>query len=85
MDYQTVELIKGPHLLYVGGNGLKTYGISVRILDAHRESASVEGKQLEYDINDYMIANYDLRHLGLEDDEIVALKEEMALMVEEQK
>ena len=85
MDYQTVRIIKGPHFLFEGGNGLKTYGITVEILDEQKEVALIEGKKSVYDINDYMIAYYDLRHLGLEDDAIVALKEEMAKLVKEQK
>lgn len=80
---QTHRIIKGPHELFVGANGHKTYGIEVRAIDENR--AREKGHRVEYSINDYSIAAYNLSFLGLSRSEEIELKTRVATLAKEQK
>jgi len=47
---KTVEIVKGPHLLYQGANGYKTYGITVRTLEPI-DDVERKGYQRTWDLN----------------------------------
>lgn len=57
-----VRIIKGPHLLFSGLNGSKTYGITVRC-DGPTSDVEARGYKREWDINDNTILNGNVRAL----------------------
>lgn len=79
-------ITKGPHLLFVGSNGNKTYGITIKHLD--EEYANRTGRKVEYSLNDYTLLNCDsdaFLFLGKTIEYIENLQAEIKKMKEEQK
>lgn len=74
-------IIKGPHLLYVGANGRKTFGITVQ------SNTSEEGKLQSWEINDSTLIKdahngHDYMHyLGLTHGEYEILIEDISLLM----
>lgn len=62
---KTVEIVKGPHLLYQGANGYKTYGITVKTLEPF-DDVERNGYQRTWDLNvqSMMIGNPYI-HMGM--------------------
>ena len=58
-----LELVTGPHVLWVGSNGRKTYGITVRATGT-KEEVELKGFQRQFNINDYMIARMGAQSLA---------------------
>lgn len=54
---QTIKIVEGPHLLFVGANGHKTYGITVEHL-GRREDVEARGFSRQYPINDYSLTTH---------------------------
>lgn len=81
---QTHIIIEDPHLLFIGANGHRTYGITVKSL---RPKSEVEkrGYAREWNINDYSISRGDLSFLGLSSDEKIKLKADVLRMAREQQ
>jgi len=73
---QTHSIIEGPHVLFVGANGRRTCGITVRSLEP-REYCELRGILREWNLNDYLIGNYDLSFLGLSAQEVNDLRSEI--------
>jgi hypothetical protein len=68
------RIIKGPHLLYVGGNGVKTFGITVEALEHDPKS----GYSKTWDENDHTIHKPNCQYaFGLTDDEYKKLVAEI--------
>ena len=67
------NIIAGPHLLFTGRNGHKTYGVTVQSALSADESRA-RGLRQTWDINHYTIARADLSTLGLTDSEAAALR-----------
>lgn len=84
MTHQNARIIKGPHLLFTGANGHKTYGILVQNLDPP-EKIERDGKCHTYTINDFSILNpcYE-QWLGLTGDEYNQVVEELKRLSESQ-
>lgn len=51
------KIIQGPHRLYTGGNGHKTYGITIQN-DRSREECAKTGHSFQWDVNEYSIKVY---------------------------
>lgn len=81
---QTHTIIKGPHLIFIGGDDYRTYGVTVRSL-LPKSEVEDRGKKREWDINDYSLSRRDLSFLGLSPDEEIELKAEVLKMVEKQE
>lgn len=78
-----LTIIKGPHLLYTGANGLKTFGITVK-----NNNWSV-GYLKEFDLNDNTLLNVNEDHLcerlGISRDEVKKLRNEIEDLLLENK
>ena len=70
------NIIAGPHLLFTGANGSKTYGVTVQST-LSVEDCEARGLRHTWDINDHVIGNADLSALGLSESEAIILKNEM--------
>ncbi|KKM43789.1 hypothetical protein LCGC14_1562520 [marine sediment metagenome] len=70
---QIANIIAGPHLLFTGVNGSKTYGVTVQSTLSPDESRA-RGLRQTWNINHYTIARADLSTLGLIDSEASALR-----------
>jgi len=78
------RLIQGPHLLWVGSNGRKTYGITV---ESTQERSEVEqkGYQRRWNENDHSILTKDFgTFLGMTAEEVEAMRAEIRRLVAEQ-
>jgi len=81
MTVKFATIIAGPHLLFTGANGVKTYGITVRS-DIDEKKAG--GYKQEWSINDHSIANAPPgagANFGLSNDAWIKLQAEVAAMV----
>ena len=81
---QTHTIIKGPHLLFIGTNKHRTYGITVKSLEP-KSKVEDRGYFREWNINNYSISKGDLSFLGLSSSEEIELKTEILKMVREQQ
>lgn len=81
---QTHTMIEGPHLLFIGANGHRTYGITVKSLEPKSEVED-KGYQREWNINDYLISSMNLSFLGLFPYKVTKLKTEISKMAKEQQ
>jgi hypothetical protein len=82
---QIAKIIKGWHLLFVGGNGHKTYGLGCETLNWDPKS----GYSHFWHLNDFSFLNlkrtsysYNLEHFGLTEEEYSKLKVELAQVLE---
>lgn len=81
-DPPIARIIQGPHLLFTGANGRKTYGIKVKALDPE---AVHRGFSDEWLVNDYDIQNPKWKDkLGLSDEEYKKLIDEINELVRKQ-
>ena len=79
------KLIQGPHLLWVGSNGRKTYGITVEST-FERSEVEQKGYQRRWNENDYSILKNDIgEFLGLTIEETETLRAEIRRLVEAQE
>ena len=76
MKNQIARIIDGPHLLFTGGDGHKTYGVTVRSMRS-AEDCKARGLKQTWDVNDHVIGKADLSALGLSEDEAITLKNEI--------
>jgi hypothetical protein len=85
---KTLEMVTGPHLLWTGSNGIKTYGITVRSVRG-KDEVEDKGYQRQFDINDYSIARLDsvraAEQLGVTLESFELIKSEVARLRTEQK
>lgn len=81
---QSLKMIRGPHLLYTGGNGFKTFGITVENL-MWTEGC---GYQKTYDLNDYTVSRLDPKtnasRLGMSQEDLQKVIDEVAQLREKQ-
>ena len=86
MNKPIAKIIRGPHLLFIGANGHKTYGIDVENLDPESVKS---GHSATWGINDCTIMKANGLELqekfGLTIEEVTKLKDDILRMVEEQK
>ena len=77
MGEQIAKVVEGPHLLYVGGNGHKTFGITVETIGVVEP-----GYSKRWPINDYSIKDPRYKDaLGLTDEEYRQILAEMERLV----
>lgn len=80
----TIKIVRGPHLLYTGTNGLKTFGIIVENLTWSPGCAY----QREYAINDHSIAKWDVKNVCVDFDisfeELLTIQAEVESLVKNQ-
>lgn len=79
---QIARIINGPHLLFIGANGNKTFGITVEAINP--EENRKKGYSTKWDINENTIfkANNVKEALGLTETEEKELKETLQNMME---
>jgi hypothetical protein len=80
MDMNNATITRGPHLLYTGADGSKTYGVTVANNDA---TDIARGRCASWNVNDCTIlANDGYREfLGLSDESFLALRAELAALM----
>jgi hypothetical protein len=86
MNKQTHKLIRGPHLLYTGGNGHKTYGITVKSIIPPNPVMTGRANH-EYNLNDYTLGIHEAEeflYLGETLESIKAIQAEIKKLEEEQ-
>jgi hypothetical protein len=75
------KIIKGPHLLFTGGNGRKTFGITVEALTHDPKS----GRSRVWNVNDHTLHNPNCKDaFGLTDLEYAKLVDEIDILVKKQ-
>ena len=61
---QTAKVVKGLHVLYKGGNGKNTHGITVHTLNV-TVGRDRDGMKTEWDVNDHTILHSTYERLGV--------------------
>lgn len=86
MKTTRLKIIQGPHLLFVGANWNKTYGITVEHL-APSEEVEKQGLRRQFEVNDFYVRksqDWCKEELGLSDEQYQAIANELQKMTQEQ-